>query len=676
MQRPFAKIQFNAEGTPVAEQFDDVYFSKDDAEAETRYVFIQHNDLPQRWLNHNSSTFVIAETGFGTGLNFLLAAQSLIECHRDSPDTAVDHLHFISTELLPLTQADLIQALRPFEHLELTQELVATTMLNVDGCHRYRFYYENLIFTLDLWVGDVLESLPEWDAGDHGIVDAWFLDGFAPSKNEGMWQQSLFDEMARLSKQSATFATFTAAGFVKRGLYQAGFDVSKTKGFGRKRDMLVGKLREFSNKPAVARPYHKQVGISYKTIPPQRRPRIAVIGGGIAAASATYSLSLRHADVTVFCAGKQLADGASGNPQAGIYPQLNASPSVLSQIQQTAFEYARQFYDQLLKQGYDFAHDWCGVLLVGFSETVRERQQRLLEGAHWPSNLIKGLSAAQASKKAGLTIQDPSLFIPDAGWASPKELVDSIFKAASERTAVKVLTSSRVANIKSLSEGVELSFEDQTSALHFDAVVVAAGHETDKLLNNEALPYTLTRGQVESIESASPINALQTVLCHKGYFTPAFNGSHALGSTYIKHDLSTATRTEESEQNIATHQKAMQGVDWIKDLPVSIGARAAIRCSTPDHIPIVGALPNLTTQASQYRHYMEKQREPLPQNPSVHNNIFVCGGLGSRGFTTAPLMAESLVSQMFEEPKAFNEQLRAALNPNRFLLRAIKRGEY
>ena len=69
-----ATLRFNEQGTPVSAEFDDVYFSNQNGLEETRYVFLSGNQLPERWLHHPADRFIVAETGFGTGLNFLTLA--------------------------------------------------------------------------------------------------------------------------------------------------------------------------------------------------------------------------------------------------------------------------------------------------------------------------------------------------------------------------------------------------------------------------------------------------------------------------------------------------------------------------------------------------------------------------------------------------------------------------
>lgn len=267
-----AKIHFNDQGTPVASDFDDVYFSNDGGMAETDYVFLQQNGLPQRWQHHGASAFHIIETGFGTGANFLLTWLRFRQFRQAFPAAKCQRLYFSSVEKFPLSHADLSRALAVHSELsELCQLLLDAYPLCVPGCHRLSF--DNGAVVLDLWFGDVNALLPQLSAA----ADAIYLDGFAPSKNPDMWQDSLFSNLARLSHAGCTVATFTAAGLVKRGLQQAGFQVQKVKGFGRKREMLTAVMAKelTADTPKVR--------------------QVTIIGGGIASLCSALALTQRVA---------------------------------------------------------------------------------------------------------------------------------------------------------------------------------------------------------------------------------------------------------------------------------------------------------------------------------------------------------------------------------------------
>ncbi|MEE9331433.1 MAG: tRNA (5-methylaminomethyl-2-thiouridine)(34)-methyltransferase MnmD [Methylophilaceae bacterium] len=225
----FAKLQWNQQ-QPYSLDFDDVYYDSSNGLAETEYVFIQHNQLIERFTSLTKPTFTIIETGFGTGLNFFCAIQHFID-HTPANTT----LRFISIERYPLQLDDFIKANQNWPMFSALIDALQTNYGQLkDGLNQFKLC-DNRI-QLDLWVSDVSECLPQLQTP----AGAWFLDGFAPSKNSDMWSEKLFAEISRLSKPNTTFATFTSAGVVRRGLQAAGFKVDKVAGFGKKREMLSG----------------------------------------------------------------------------------------------------------------------------------------------------------------------------------------------------------------------------------------------------------------------------------------------------------------------------------------------------------------------------------------------------------------------------------------------------
>ncbi|PID63646.1 MAG: hypothetical protein CR974_01430 [Gammaproteobacteria bacterium] len=244
--------------TPASLAFDDIYFSPDDGIGESRYHFIEGNQLPQRFADRLAagragavSNFTVAETGFGTGLNFLLTA----ELWQHSVDTAVDEaidktasyamterptLYYLSAEKHPIPKAQLSDIYRAQGwHNELSQALLATYPNTLTaGAHVLTLQAGSADVQLTLLFGD---ATTQFQARDF-VADAWFLDGFAPSKNPDLWTPALFACMAERSRTGTTFATFTAASAVRRGLQAAGFSVFKGKGFGRKRERLLGRV--------------------------------------------------------------------------------------------------------------------------------------------------------------------------------------------------------------------------------------------------------------------------------------------------------------------------------------------------------------------------------------------------------------------------------------------------
>ncbi len=685
MKSKHAQVHFNESGTPVADHFDDVYFSNDSGIDETQHVFVAGNDLAERWQQWRNPTFVIAETGFGTGLNFLVAMRAFNEFRAANPDHPLKRLYFITTEKFPLPQQDMQRALEAFPALkDEAQALASLYPMGLEGCHRLHF--DNHSTTLDLWIGDVHELLPQWHSPVNGLIDAWFLDGFAPSKNPDMWTDALFSQMARLSKTGTTFGTFTAAGIVKRGLAGVGFTIKKRNGFGRKRDMLTGVFNQDNENVQhklrlPAGPYYRYANDSL-----DKTSKVAVVGSGLAAATACLALVKRGINTTLYFDGDTLASGASGNPQGGFYPQLHSEASIASRIQAHSFLYARQAYDHTIEHAKacglaDVAHDFCGVIQLSFNDKVAERQNKLAAADVWPEALIKPVNSKEVSDIANLALPYSGLYIGLGGWISPPQLVAAMIEEALQSGKLELKPNHTYVSheaVETTKQQVRIRFNldsaENEEVITADHLILALGAGAVNASDFDSLSLRPVRGQVEAIPTQMPIEQLNTVLCHKGYMTPVFEGRHALGSTYVKNDLSTDVRSDETEMNLATHEQALANTDIVQALQHDGKARAATRLGSPDHQPVVGALHNFDSLKEHYT--MLGVGKPLTSAPVLPSSVvstLTC--LGSRGLTTAPLMAEVLVSSLCKEPLPLSNDLLNAVNTSRFMTREAIRSQ-
>jgi tRNA 5-methylaminomethyl-2-thiouridine biosynthesis bifunctional protein len=680
-----AQVHFNESGTPVADHFNDVYFSNDSGIDETQHVFVAGNDLAERWQQWPNPTFVIAETGFGTGLNFLVAMRAFNEFRAANPDHPLKRLYFITTEKFPLPQQDMQRALEAFPALKDEAEALASLYpMGLEGCHRLHF--DNHSTTLDLWIGDVHELLPQWHSPVNGLIDAWFLDGFAPSKNPDMWTDALFSQMARLSKTGTTFGTFTAAGIVKRGLAGVGFTIKKRNGFGRKRDMLTGVFDQDNENVQhklrlPAGPYYRYANDSL-----DKTSKVAVVGSGLAAATACLALVKRGISTTLYFDGDTLASGASGNPQGGFYPQLHSEASIASRIQAHSFLYARQAYDHTIEHAKacglaDVAHDFCGVIQLSFNDKVAERQNKLAAADVWPEALIKPVDSKEVSDIANLALPYSGLYIGLGGWLSPPQLVTAMIEEALQSGKLELKPNHTYVSheaVETTKQRVQIRFNfdsaESEEVITADHLILALGAGAVNASDFNSLSLRPVRGQVEAIPTQMPIEQLNTVLCHKGYMTPVFEGRHALGSTYVKNDLSTDVRGDETEMNLATHEQALASTDIVQALQHDGKARAATRLGSPDHQPVVGALHNFDSLKEHYT--MLGVGKPLTSAPVLPSSVvstLTC--LGSRGLTTAPLIAEVLVSSLCKEPLPLSNELLNAVNTSRFMTREAIRNQ-
>lgn len=661
-----ASLSWNEQGTPVSQQFNDVYFSNQDGLAETRYVFLQGNRFPERFLTHPRASCVIAETGFGTGLNFLTLWQAFDQFRTQSPEAMLQRLHFISFEKFPLRQHDLAAAHAQWPELAIYADALRQQWpLPLSGCHR--LILDKGRITLDLWFGDVNALLPALDDSLNHQVDAWFLDGFAPSKNPDMWTDNLFQSMARLCRGQGTFATFTAAGFVRRGLQQAGFSVSKVKGFGQKREMLSGILPAALPAPSPTPWYARPAATNTRDI--------AIVGGGVASVLTALALQRRGANVTLYCAQALPATGASGNRQGALYPLLNDKHDALSRFFAAAFTFARRQYAALAAQGVIFEHQWCGVSQLAYDEKSTRKIEHILQG-EWPAELVSGVTAQQLEEQNGLVLGAGGVTYPDGGWLCPAELTASAMALAQAQGLIARM-GAPVSAIEQTAGGWTLTFDKGQPASH-STLILANGHQVSDWPQTRQLPCYPVRGQVSHIPTTPVLQRLQQVLCYDGYLTPVSpqHQEHCIGASYQRGDTSNDYREAEQQENRQRLSDCLPGADWASQIDISHhSARQGVRCALRDHLPLLGAVPDYRQTLDGYQDLLHRQHcpEDLPPAPG-YPNLFIIGALGSRGLCSAPLSAEILASQIYGEPLPLDRETLAALNPNRFWIRKLLKG--
>lgn len=652
-----ANLEFNAEGTPVSRDFDDVYFSNDNGLEETRYVFLGGNQLEVRFPEHPHPLFVVAESGFGTGLNFLTLWQAFDQFREAHPQAQLQRLHFISFEKFPLTRADLALAHQHWPELApWAEQLQAQWPMPLPGCHR--LLLDEGRVTLDLWFGDINELTSQLDDSLNQKVDAWFLDGFAPAKNPDMWTQNLFNAMARLARPGGTLATFTSAGFVRRGLQDAGFTMQKRKGFGRKREMLCGVMEQTLPLPCSA-PWFNRTGSSKR--------EAAIIGGGIASALLSLALLRRGWQVTLYCADEAPALGASGNRQGALYPLLSKHDEALNRFFSNAFTFARRFYDQLPVK---FDHDWCGVTQLGWDEKSQHKIAQMLS-MDLPAELAVAVEANAVEQITGVATNCSGITYPQGGWLCPAELTRNVLELAQQQ-GLQIYYQYQLQNLSRKDDCWLLNFAGDQQATH-SVVVLANGHQISRFSQTSTLPVYSVAGQVSHIPTTPELAELKQVLCYDGYLTPQnpANQHHCIGASYHRGSEDTAYSEDDQQQNRQRLIDCFPQAQWAKEVDVSDKeARCGVRCATRDHLPMVGNVPDYEATLVEYASLAEQKDEAV--SAPVFDDLFMFAALGSRGLCSAPLCAEILAAQMSDEPIPMDASTLAALNPNRLWVRMGK----
>ncbi len=647
-----ARLDWDADGQPLSSSFGDVYFSRASGLEETRHVFLQHNQLAARCAALGSDAqLVIGETGFGTGLNFLCAWQLFEQC---APAGAC--LHFVSVEKYPLTHADLTRALALWPELApFSSQLLAQYVAIHPGFQRLVLGGGRVILTL--LIGDVLELLPQLDAR----IDAWFLDGFAPAKNPEMWNDALFAQLARLSAPQATLATFTCAGFVRRGLIAAGFAMRKVPGFGHKREMLAG---DFQGPQAAA-------GQPWYARPPQvAGPRtVLVIGGGLAGCATAASLAARGWQVTLIEQAAELASAASGNPQGVLYLKLSAHHTALSQLIVGGFGLTRRLLASLPEGAHWSA---CGVLQLAFDADEALRQHRL--AAAFPSDLLRAVEPAEASTLAGIELSQGGLWYPQAGWAHPPALCRQL----AGHPRIRVLTRQQAGRLER-SGAQWQAFDGEHLLAAASQVVLCNAADVRQFAAAAHLPLKSIRGQISRLPATPASRALRTVLCAEGYVAPVRQDEHTLGASFNFQRQDLLPSTEEHAGNLQLLQDISPALATSLQAsaldPTSLQGRVGLRATTPDYLPLVGPLVDAAQFRQQYAALGKDARLQFADTAPWLAGLHVNCGHGSRGLVTAALCGELLAAWLSTEPLPVARSVAEACHPSRFLLRELIRGK-
>ncbi|MEQ8515528.1 MAG: bifunctional tRNA (5-methylaminomethyl-2-thiouridine)(34)-methyltransferase MnmD/FAD-dependent 5-carboxymethylaminomethyl-2-thiouridine(34) oxidoreductase MnmC, partial [Chromatocurvus sp.] len=565
-----AEIEWTASGTPRSREFGDIYYSADDGLAESHYVFLEGNGLAARLAEPGCGVFRIGELGFGTGLNFLLTWQLFRE-RAPRPDT---RLHYWSCERHPLRRDDLLRALCAWPALaHLAAELQTLYPLPVPGQHRCLLDGGRVI--LDLCWENADDALADLAESSGACMDAWYLDGFAPADNTSMWHAGLWRSVSLASRPGATFATFTAAGAVRRGLQAAGFTVHKRPGFGRKRDSLHGTLVAPATPPPDAvTPWDRATGAQHGAA------RAVVIGGGLAGCMTAAALTRRGIPVTLM-ERNTLACRGSGNAQGVIYTRLSHRHSPLTDLSVLSYlfalrEYAGMFAGGLLRQGVD--GELCGCFQMEGQQT---RLADIGSALRDIPQLAEIISREAATARCGLSPAAAGVWLPGSGWLDPR----AVCAAASRSGAIAIVEDCGAVSLQRHGDRW-LATPEQGDSHSADIVVIAAGTSSIEFSELDWLPLRPVRGQTTTLPAAILPAAPATAFCHSGYLAPARLGEYCLGATFHPGDTSTALREDDHRDNLKALAEAVPA--WADALAAvdiaTLGGRAELRCASPDYL--------------------------------------------------------------------------------------------
>ena len=620
---------------PQAPAFGDIYHPRIGALAQARHVFLQGNNLPARWAGR--TRFVILETGFGLGNNFLATWQAW----RDD-SARCGRLFFVSIEKHPPSHADLTRAHVRTALPELAAELLAAWPPPTPNIHALDF--EDGRVRLLLALGDVGLLLPALRVQ----ADAFFLDGFAPVRNPDMWQPRVLKALGRKANTEATLATWSVARELREGLTSAGFEVRLAPGIGGKREITLARYA----------PRHAPRRLPLATAP---EPRSAiVVGAGLAGAAVAQALAREGLDVTVLDRHAAPASETSGNP-AGLFHGA---------VHPVDGSYARLFRAAALAAARAYASmsgATQGLLRLDPQAASLQAMQTVVERLGLPSGYVEAVAAAQASALAGVSLASPAWHYRGGGWIDPVRWV----RQTLAETHIRFRGGSAVDRIARDGSAWQVLDAAGTVLAQAPVLVLACSAQTRRLIApwcDAPWPLNATHGQVTFWRGGLTPSSLRMPVAGDGYAIPLPDGGLLCGATRGVADLADSATLR--AVSVADHTANLQRLRTLCGMEAphdhkSWQGRTGWRTHADDRMPIAGAVPlRSAEEGSREDHSRLLQREP---------GLFVVTALGARGLTLAPLLGRLVAAQATGSPWPLEQDLADAVDPGRWRVRAARR---
>lgn len=704
-----------AAGVPYSPLYDDLYHAAVGAWAQARHVFMAGNGLPERW--QGRTRFVILETGFGLGNNFLATWAAW----RADPGRC-DHLVFMSIEKHPLRREDLARvhglaredagnAARVDDdvvdlgkmseadqatRIELARQLVDAWPALTPGMHTLHFDLPQAPegaaqqtaqrVSLLLGLGDVADLLPRLVAS----VDAFYLDGFAPAKNPQMWDAGLLSRLNRLAAPESTVATWSCARPVREALTTAGFEVERIQGFAYKPHMLRAVYKPRFTPPLRAGGWHPG--------PSTQQDRHAIIiGAGMAGCAAARALCLEGWRVTLLDQHDAPAQEGSGNPGGMFHSVLHAQDGIHARAHRAAAMATWRLASAWIKAG--LLDGQVDGLLRLDAKTAPDVAQAWLSKQALPADHVEWLDQGRAQALSGLPVDSAGWLFHQAGWLHPAGLarlmLTSVQNLARDGQPLLQGHWGRPVTHIRRTEGGDWQALDQGAVLATaPTLVMCSAMQSATLLSGlpaehavAPLPLSAVRGQISRLAQGTQAGVKPPSLpvAGSGYVLTLPNGDLLCGATTQHHDADPSVREADHRHNLRQAARLGAMPAWPEDapLPAPLQGRTAWRATTPDRLPLVGALPwsqarlaaaQDASPASRQAARRLDQIRLIPRQRDERGGLYTLTGLGSRGITWSCLAAELLAHWVTGAPCPVEADLRDALDPARFLVREMTRG--
>jgi tRNA 5-methylaminomethyl-2-thiouridine biosynthesis bifunctional protein len=588
---------------------DDIYHSSAGAMEQSEAVFLQGNDLPQRFSENRP--FVILETGFGLGVNFLMAWRAWRQWHQDHAVRThgairmPPRLHFISVEKYPLSRLELERALSAFSELkELSAQLVEQWPPRVSGAHHLEFEQGHIVLTLHL--GDVMDVMGTLRTA----ADAIFLDGFTPERNPEMWSPALMRQLARQCHPGTTLASWCVAGHVRRALMHEGFNVEKEAGFGGKRHRLVARFNAIPQEAFLRMNTPGRNRTLFRRMNPLPREAV-ILGAGLAGCLMAEALCRRGWQVKLLERHALPAQEASGN-RAGIFrPFVSVDDNEHSQLCRAGFLFSAGLLQRLHQATGLIEMKESGVLHLADSSEEAQRFAAAVENAALPPEFVRLVTPAEAQTIAGQSANFGGLFFPRAGWVHPSSLCRAALKAAGEH--LETHWNTEVAGIAPDNGGWELTLANGQK-LSTPTLILALGSDPRELYPNSP-DLVRIRGQV-TLCGMDPFPANTPVLCQDGYVISGLPEGVCVGASFDVADPDPEARADSQQENLQRLKGFYPNLECSKE---QLSDRVGFRTMAKNRLPLCG--------------------EAAP-------GLYTLMGLGSHGLIWAGLLAEQLAREL------------------------------
>lgn len=657
-------LALDAMGQPVSPLHGDIYHTASGALGQARHVFLGGNDLPRRWAGRER--FVILETGFGLGINFLATWAAW----RDVAERC-ERLHFVSVERYPLSRDDLARGLAASlrgELADLAAALVHAWPVAMPGVHSRRFESDRVLLTIGF--GDAAALLRNWRLS----ADALYLDGFSPERNPDMWDDRLAGALAAACAEGTTLATWSVAGAVRAALDRAGFDVERAPGFGAKRQMLRGRFAGDARR--VRREPPADIGEArHRPEPGPARGRgleigarcAIVIGGGLAGCGAAYGLAREGWEVILLERTDAIAGETSAHP-AILRPSLAREDTCATRAVRAGYLRAVDVLNALVGGGY--SPGWHPVGAFELFEGLRD------------ADALRAAIARQEIDAEFAAWREPTEGLPGrgvwysgGGWVNGPEFCAAMLRAS----------------------GVEARLGCEARAIVHESdrgmwrVVGASGHEVATapvvvLANALAAPDLLAasglsthvprlqalRGQLSIVPRDAEVAWPAYATCGDGYVVAVDAARVAVGATYDPDNTSSVPTLDGHRENLSRLARLVpDGAEFAKRVPMQrLSAFVGMRCVAPDRLPLIGPWYDVAASERAARGPGAIRLDRVARVPGLYAAL----GYASRGLAWSVLGGAMIAAHATGTPGVVEKDLEAALDPARFYVRMRRRG--